>query len=92
LELPLSARHVEAAEHVTIRLHCETPTGARAVFEVVREGDVRRVRAQADVVGGPTASAVVELPEATPAWGLADALAHLERDEVYERALQRAAT
>jgi glucose-6-phosphate dehydrogenase assembly protein OpcA len=90
LELASAARHVEEAEHVTIRLHAELPSGARAVFEVVREGDVRRVRARADVVGGPTASAVVELPESTPAWGLADALAHLERDDVYERALQRA--
>jgi glucose-6-phosphate dehydrogenase assembly protein OpcA len=91
LDLPSSARHVEAAEHVTIRLRCETPEGAQAVFEVVREGDVRRVRARADVVGGPTATAIVELPESTPAWGLADALSHLERDEVYERALLRAA-
>ena len=90
LDLPASARHVEAAEHVTIRLWSELPSGARAVFEVVRDGDVRRVRARADVSGGPTATAVVQLPEATPAWGLADALAHLERDDVYERALQRA--
>jgi glucose-6-phosphate dehydrogenase assembly protein OpcA len=90
LDLPASARHVQADEHVSIRLRCELPTGEKAVFEVVREGDVRRVRARADVEGGPTATAVVELPESTPAWGLADALAHLERDEVYERALQRA--
>jgi glucose-6-phosphate dehydrogenase assembly protein OpcA len=90
LELPSSARHVEAAEHVAIRLHCEDDDGRRATFEVVREGDVRRVRAKAEIENGPTAEAVVELPEATPAWGLADALSRLEGDDLYERALAKA--
>jgi glucose-6-phosphate dehydrogenase assembly protein OpcA len=81
--------HLDAAEHVSIRLHAELPDGRRGVFEAVR-GDDRRVRARADVDGGPTSTAVVDLPEATPAWGLADALSHLERDPVFERALGRA--
>jgi glucose-6-phosphate dehydrogenase assembly protein OpcA len=81
--------HLEEADHVSIRLHAVLPDGRRGVFEVIR-GDERRVRARADVEGGPTSTAVVDLPEATPAWGLADALAHLERDPIYERALGRA--
>ena len=90
LELPAAARHVEAADHVHIRLWCETEDGQRATFSVVREGDVRRVVAKASIEGGATAEAVLQLPEATPAWGLADALSRLEADEVYERALRRA--
>ena len=90
LGLPAAARHVEAADHVAIRLWCETDDGRRASFSVVREGDVRRVVARATIEGGASAEAVLQLPESTPAWGLADALAHLEVDEVYERALRRA--
>jgi hypothetical protein len=81
-----AVRHVEPSDHVSIQLWCEG--GAR--FSVVREGDVRRVVARASIDGGPSAEAVLQLPESTPAWGLADALARLEHDEVYERALRRA--
>ena len=79
-------------EHVTIRLHSELPPGlggSSATFEVVR-GDDRRVAARAAIAGGPTSSALVRLPEATPAWGLADALSRLDGDPTYERALGRA--
>ena len=86
LGLPDAARHVEASDHVSIRLWCD---GA-ATFSVVREGDVRRVVARASVEGGPEVEAVLQLPEATPAWGLADALSRLEHDPVYEQALRRA--
>ena len=89
LGLPRSALHLEADDHVSIRLHAELPDGRTGRFEAVR-GDSRRVEARADVDGGPTAAAVVELPEATPAWGLADALSRLEHDPTYERALARA--
>jgi glucose-6-phosphate dehydrogenase assembly protein OpcA len=89
LQLPPGRLHLEAAEHVTIRLHAEDGSGRHGSFEVTR-GDERRVSARADVDGGPTAEAVVQLPEATAAWGLPDALARLERDPVYERALARA--
>ena len=85
LGLPDAARHVEASDHVSIRLWCDGAT-----FSVVREGDVRRVVARAVIEGGPSAEAVLQLPESTPAWGLADALSHLEHDPVYERALRRA--
>ena len=90
LGLPAPARHVEAADHVHIRLWCETDDGRRATFSVVREGDVRRVVARAAIEGGPSVSSVLQLPEATPAWGLADALSRLEVDPVYEAALRRA--
>jgi glucose-6-phosphate dehydrogenase assembly protein OpcA len=86
LGLPSTARHVEPSDHVRITLWCE----GGATFSVVREGDVRRVVARASIEGGPSVEAVVQLPESTPAWGLADALSHLERDDVYERALRRA--
>ena len=90
LGLPADARHVEPSDHVQIRLWCETDDGRRATFSVVRERDVRRVVAQASIEGGATAEAVLQLPEATPAWGLADALSRLEADEMYERALRTA--
>ena len=45
----------------------------------------------AEIRGGPTAEMVVPLPEPTPAWGLASALAALGRDPVYEAALDAAA-
>ena len=90
LGLPDASRHVEAADHVHIRLWCETDAGERATFSVVREGDVRRVVARASIEGGPSVASVLQLPEATPAWGLADALSRLEVDPVYEAALRRA--
>lgn len=90
LALPPSAVHLEPAEHVTIRLFAVDGGGREATFEVARVDDSRMVRARADVVGGPTSEAVLELPVATPAWGLADALARLRRDPIFERALQRA--
>lgn len=90
LQLPRSAIHLDAQEHVSIRLVAEiAEVGARGTFEASR-GDARRVEARARVEGGPTATAVLELPEATPAWGLADALSRLERDPTYESALGRA--
>ena len=89
LELPLSEVHVEEATHVTVSLAGTSPvTGRPATFEVARTGDERAVRARAAIEGGPTAEAVVPLPPATPGWGVAAALSHLERDPVYEHALQ----
>jgi glucose-6-phosphate dehydrogenase assembly protein OpcA len=90
LGLPRAALHLEPDEHVAIRLVAELPdTATQGIFEAAR-GDPRRVEARARIEGGPLASAVLELPEATPAWGLADALSRLERDEIYESALGRA--
>lgn len=91
LSLPPGTGHVEPAEHVSIRLWCGSDDGRTATFSVVREGDVRRVSARASVEGGPSASAVLQLPEDTPAWGLADALSGLERDPIYDAALRQLA-
>lgn len=90
LGLPRAALHLEPDEHVAIRLTAERPgTGREGTFEAAR-GDARRVEARARIEGGPVASAVLELPDATPAWGLADALSRLERDAIFESALGRA--
>jgi len=90
LDLPTAAVRLEEARHATMRLTAEDPGGRRGHFSVIRDSDDRMVRAAADIEGGPTSEAVLQLPESTPAWGLADALAHLERDAVYEGALRRA--
>lgn len=89
LGLPHAALRLVEGDHVSIRLHAALPDGRRGTFEVTR-GDARRVEARADVEDGPTSAAVLELPEATPAWGLAEALSRLERDDAYECALTRA--
>ncbi len=90
LDLPKRIVHLEPDDHVTIRLFCRDEAGTEGVFCVRRLEGGRTVEARADVMGGPATEAVLELPEATPAWGLADALARLERDPVYEQAVRRA--
>jgi len=90
LDLPDGSVHLTQAAPVSIRLQCEDPSGGTATFEVARLAGGRMVHARADVVGGPTSEAVLQLPEATPAWGLPDALSRLERDPVFESALRRA--
>jgi glucose-6-phosphate dehydrogenase assembly protein OpcA len=82
--------HLEADDHVLMRLRAVGPDGRAATFEVGRTGDERVVRAHAEVEGGPSSTAIVRLPEATPAWGLAAALSALHADPIYERALGRA--
>lgn len=89
LDLPSAAIGLSPAPHVGLRLHARSPAGDRATFEVIR-GDGRLVAARAAIADGPASEAVLQLPEATPAWGLIEALSHLERDAVYEPALRRA--
>ncbi|MBW3614227.1 MAG: glucose-6-phosphate dehydrogenase assembly protein OpcA [Actinobacteria bacterium] len=89
LALGRTAVELSAAPHVGLRLHARSSRGQSATFEVIR-GDDRLVAAKAAVAGGPASEAVLQLPEATPAWGLPEALSRLEHDRVYERALQRA--
>lgn len=89
LDLPASAIELSSAPHVGLRLHARSPAGETATFEVIR-GDGRFVSARAAIAGGPQSEAVLQLPEATPAWGLPEALSRLEHDRVYERALRRA--
>jgi glucose-6-phosphate dehydrogenase assembly protein OpcA len=91
LDLARHQVHVEAATHVHMSLAGTSPaTGRHATFEVGRDGDERVVRACAAVEGGPSSEMVVPLPPATPGWGVAAAVSHLERDPVYEHALRRA--
>lgn len=91
LDLPLSEVHVEPATHVSISLVGTSPvTARRATFDVLRLGDERVVHARAAVDGGPSSEMVVPLPPATPGWGVAAALSHLDRDPVYEQALRSA--
>ena len=89
LAVPMPEVHLEAADHVSIEV-IAYHEGRRAVFDVCRTTDERVVRARADFADGPTSDLVVPLPQASPAWGLADALSHLERDPVYEGALAAA--
>jgi len=89
LHVPTAEVHLHAADHVTIEIVAEA--GARrGTFTVGRTSDERVVRARADVSDGPTADMVVPLPDPSPAWGLASALSALERDQVYEAALDAA--
>jgi glucose-6-phosphate dehydrogenase assembly protein OpcA len=90
LKLPTSEVHLEEAEHVSIEVIARDSAGRRGVFEVTRQSDERTVRARAELQDGPTSEIVVPLPEGGPAWGLADALSRLERDAVYEGALDAA--
>lgn len=79
--------HLDAAEHVTIRLGATDARGRRASFEVDRPSDERMIVARAAIDGGPATEALVPLPPRRPAWGLAEALSFLGHDRVYERAL-----
>jgi glucose-6-phosphate dehydrogenase assembly protein OpcA len=94
LDVPLAEVHVEEATHVSISLagsSTGTPPvspGRRATFDVSRTTDVRVGGARAAIDGGRTAEAVVPLPPATPGWGVAAALSHLDHDPVYEHALR----
>lgn len=90
LDLADGVAVLEPAEHVSMRLLCRDSAGCEASFEVVRIPGGRAVHARAAVAGGAVSEAFLELPEATPAWGLADALARLEHDPIYEAALRRA--
>lgn len=89
LQLPASEVLLASAQHVSLHLATDDGAGRRGSFEVVRGDDSRVVRAMAAIEGGPTSQAVLQLPEATAAWGLAEALTHLERDAVYEAAVRR---
>ena len=90
LNLRLDQIDLIDAEHVTIELAARAPDGRQAGFEVARRTDDRLVVARATVESRPASEQVVPLPEGTAGWGLADALAHLERDPVYEEALRAA--
>lgn len=86
--LALSAHivHLEEAEHVGIELVAEHD-GRRGEFSVVRPDDDRTVLAVARVEGGPETRSTASLTDASPSWGLTEALGQMGPDEVYEAAL-----
>ena len=87
LGLERSALRLVSGDHVALRLSAEAG-GSRANFAVFRDGEGRTLHATATIEGGPSTSSTVVLPDATPAWGLADALSRIEHDLVYEHALR----
>ena len=90
LRVPTAEVHLGAAEHVSIEVVARAPDDRRGAFSVARTSDAMVVEARAEIDGGPSSHIAVPLPGGGPAWGLADALSRLERDEVYEGALRGA--
>jgi glucose-6-phosphate dehydrogenase assembly protein OpcA len=90
LQLSLDAVVIERAEHVSMRIEAVDESGRTGTFEVIRTSEERIVRAHANLSEGPSPETIVPLPPRSPAWGLADALAHIEHDRIYERALRGA--
>ncbi len=87
--LSLDLTRIELVDALHVSIAVDAAAGGRAArFEVTRASDERLVTSTASIRGGPETSSVVTLPDATPAWGLPDALSHLERDPVYEGALR----
>lgn len=75
--------------HVAVRL-AATHQSTGGTFAVGRAEGERLVRASARVEGGPCHEDRLSLPDESLPWSLAEALTHLERDPVHERALQAA--
>lgn len=86
LSLSAGAVRLVDAQHASMRLVAEHENRS-GEFCVARRGDERVVSASAKVEAGPAYDTLVVLPEATPAWGLPDALSNLGHDLVYEHAL-----
>lgn len=81
--------HLVEAEHVGVHIVAEHE-GRTGHFEVARPGGERTVRASVAIEAGPRSDSVVVLPEASPAWGVAEALSDLGRDPIYEQSLDAA--
>jgi glucose-6-phosphate dehydrogenase assembly protein OpcA len=86
LGLPASAVALSAERHVRVRLSA-TAAGREGCFAVERRGDERVVHASTDVPGLLVHEQVLQLAEQSRSTVLAEALAHMGRDLVYERAL-----
>jgi glucose-6-phosphate dehydrogenase assembly protein OpcA len=89
LGLPSSRLHLLPARHASLRLVAEHE-GRTGTFVVERVEGERLVRASAAVDDGPRHTEVLALPEADLSWSLAQGLAHLGRDHVYEDAVHAA--
>jgi glucose-6-phosphate dehydrogenase assembly protein OpcA len=77
--------------HASVRIRAELG-GRVARFEVTRGPGDRIVRASSMITDGPSYSELLPLPDDSLAWSLGQALTHLERDRVWERALHAAAS
>jgi glucose-6-phosphate dehydrogenase assembly protein OpcA len=86
LGTPRAQIHLADDRHVQVVLHAAAD-GRTARFELARAEGERLVRAGVTVEGGPHHDEVLALPEDSLGWSLAQALTHLGRDPVWERAL-----
>lgn len=86
LNLSSHVVHLDDAEHVGLRLLAEH-NGGTGEFSVERPGDDRTVLAVARIEGGPETRSAASLTDASPSWGLTEALGQMGRDAVYEAAL-----
>jgi glucose-6-phosphate dehydrogenase assembly protein OpcA len=89
LGIPRSRVHLSDSRHIQVAIHAGAD-GRRATFELTRDAGERIVRAGAVVENGARHTEVIALPDDSLAWSLAQALTHLGRDEVWERALAEA--
>lgn len=89
LGLASSRLHLLPARHASLRLVAEHD-GRTGTFVVERVQGERLVRASAAIDGGPRHTEVLALPQADLSWSLAQGLAHLGRDQVYEDAVHAA--
>jgi glucose-6-phosphate dehydrogenase assembly protein OpcA len=86
LGTPRAHIHLTDDRHVQVVLHAGAG-GHRARFELSRGEGERLVQASVTVEGGPHHAEVLALPDDSLSWSLAQALTHLRRDPVWERAL-----
>jgi glucose-6-phosphate dehydrogenase assembly protein OpcA len=86
LGIPRSRVHLSDSRHIQVVIHAGAE-GRRATFELSRGAGERIVQAGVVVENGARHTEVMALPDGSLAWSLAQALTHLGRDEVWERAL-----
>lgn len=86
LGTPRAQIHLTDDRHVQVVLNARAG-GHTARFELSRAEGERLVRAVVTVEGGPHHEEVLALPDDSLSWSLAQALTHLRRDPVWERAL-----
>jgi glucose-6-phosphate dehydrogenase assembly protein OpcA len=86
LRTPRAQIHLADDRHAQVVLHAEAG-GRKARFELSRGDGERIVRAAVAIEGGPRHDEVLALPDDSLSWSLAQALTHLSRDPVWERAL-----
>jgi glucose-6-phosphate dehydrogenase assembly protein OpcA len=86
LGTPRAHIHLADDRHVQVVLHAAAG-GRTARFELARGDGERVIRAGVMVEGGPSHGEVLALPDDSLGWSVAQALTHLRRDPVWERAL-----